>query len=191
MDVLNLKHDGGTKNANSFYHKGRLKKKVVHLYFWLKTWKSWFSAFFRWFFFAFLEVFLKVSFDPKSLKPWEWRIIIILGLDKSQNPKLVLKNKNAHKKNPKKWRRRITSFWGGNFERPYLPKYLADFPQLLQRHRPNKYLEVSTLQIEWMHQKKIILAKKKNFFFGPFFLKKVAPPWRPPYCARDPKFLVK
>ena len=98
MDVLNLKHDGGTKNANSFYHKGRLEKKVVHTYFWLKTWKSWFSAFFRWFFFAFLEVFLKVSFDPKSLKPWEWRIIIILGLDKSQNPKLVLKNKNAHKK---------------------------------------------------------------------------------------------
>ena len=60
--------------------------------------KAGFQPFLGDFFFAFLEVFLKVSFDPKSLKPWEWRIIIILGLDKSQNPKLVLKNKNAHKK---------------------------------------------------------------------------------------------
>ena len=63
--------------------------------------KAGFQPFLGDFFFAFLEVFLKVSFDPKSLKPWEWRIIIILGLDKSQNPKLVLKNKNAHKKTQK------------------------------------------------------------------------------------------
>ena len=85
----------------AFITKVDLKER---LFICISDWKhekAGFQPFLGDFFFAFLEVFLKVSFDPKSLKPWEWRIIIILGLDKSQNPKLVLKNKNAHKKTRK------------------------------------------------------------------------------------------